>query len=84
MTEIPGVDEAETTNLSLVLGPRSLKVKGQSLTSQHRLGSVSYYKIISRRRESMGLGFQEQHGGQKAPRRRSIASMQHLFRAESE
>lgn len=32
----------------------------------------------------MGLGFQEQHGDKKAPRRESMASMQHLFRAESE
>ena len=32
----------------------------------------------------MGLGFQEQHGGKKAPRRKSMASMQHFFRAESE
>ena len=32
----------------------------------------------------MGLGFREQHRGKKAPRRRSMASMHHLFRAESE
>jgi hypothetical protein len=42
----------ETTNLHIGLEHRSLKVKGHSLTSQHCLGSVSYYQIISRRLRS--------------------------------
>lgn len=72
-TEIPGVDEAETTSLWQGLGPRSLKVKGHSLTSQHCLGSVSYYQIISRRFPRSSTKGRRLRGGE------AVASVQHLF-----